>query len=269
MGALSIGDFSRIWVEFSVDFSVCLGRLPLGGLRLVGRTWPCRHGYFSLFENSLLRRRLLHHIDCRLPSWLGSSVTWISELELGFNGDSARNSVRLSLRLQTISLRLRSSFHVALCPVTTLTCSACWLTVVWDALMSSISTSLQWLCFVVTSSVCRLTFINLELIATAMLRPSTFGYPVDFASLIDFHPPPVVSSRLRLALPWLTRVCHPLSSRWIRSQIDRGFSGTRRCFRPLNIAIELVSIDRIRLNSSYASRYRLVVRGRDASEKKV
>ena len=52
----------------------------------------------SLFENSLLRRRHLHQIDCRLPLWLGSSVTWISKLELGLIGDSARNSVRLLLR---------------------------------------------------------------------------------------------------------------------------------------------------------------------------
>ena len=29
--------------------------------------------------------------------------------------------------------------------------------------------------------------LNLDLTATAMLRPSTFGYPIDFASLIDFH----------------------------------------------------------------------------------
>jgi len=30
-------------------------------------------------ENSLLRRRLLHHIDCRLPSWLGSGVIVIED----------------------------------------------------------------------------------------------------------------------------------------------------------------------------------------------
>ena len=31
--------------------------------------------------------------------------------------------------------------------------------------------------------------LKLDLTATAMLRPSTFGYPIDIASLIGFHPP--------------------------------------------------------------------------------
>jgi len=64
---LSIGGFSRILVDFSVRVSV--DWLSVGfdlsvGLDLVDTA-------ISLFENSLLRRRLLHQIDCRLPSWLG------------------------------------------------------------------------------------------------------------------------------------------------------------------------------------------------------
>jgi hypothetical protein len=79
----------------------------------------------SLIENMLFRRRLLHHIDCRLPSWLGSSVTSISELMLGLIGDLIRNLVRLSLHLQIIFLWLQSSFCVTRCPVSILTGSAC------------------------------------------------------------------------------------------------------------------------------------------------
>jgi len=56
-----------------------------------------RHGYLPLFENSLLRRRLLHHIGCQLPSWLGSSVIVIRDCNRNLF-DLTRNSVRLSLR---------------------------------------------------------------------------------------------------------------------------------------------------------------------------
>jgi hypothetical protein len=88
MGALPIGGFSRILVDFPVDFSV-----------IVSEDWLWVGFDFSIgldradtaishLENSLLRPRLHQHIDCWLPSLLGSIVTWISEFELGFIGDS-------------------------------------------------------------------------------------------------------------------------------------------------------------------------------------
>lgn len=41
----------------------------------------------SLVENPFLHERLHHDIYCRLPLWVGSSVSWISELQLGLIGD--------------------------------------------------------------------------------------------------------------------------------------------------------------------------------------
>jgi len=52
--------------------------------------------------------------------------------------------------------------------------------------------------------------LNLDLTATAMLRPSTFGYPIDFASGIDFHP------SLRCTCMY---TCHPSYARWWSSPI--------------------------------------------------
>ena len=90
-----------------------------------------------------------HQIVCRWPSWLSSGVIMIrvSNCDLCY---STHNSARLSGCLQTIPLQHRWFFCVALSPVTTLTFSACWFTVVWDVPMSSISisTSLQRLFFV-------------------------------------------------------------------------------------------------------------------------
>jgi hypothetical protein len=70
MVVLSSGDFSRTLVDFSVDFMV--GFDLSVGLDRVDTA-------ISLFENSLLYRRLHHHMDSRLPSWLGSSVIVIRD----------------------------------------------------------------------------------------------------------------------------------------------------------------------------------------------
>ena len=82
MVALSIAGLSRIFVDladlpvdFLVDFSVRIWVDCLTvGFWLVGRTCLVQHGYLPLFENLLLHLQLLHLIDCRLPSQLGSSV---------------------------------------------------------------------------------------------------------------------------------------------------------------------------------------------------
>jgi hypothetical protein len=66
-----------------------------------------------------------------------------------------------------MSVRLRSSFRVVLGPVTTLTL----------------------LCLLTYCRMRRPNVLNLDLTATAMLHPSTFGYPIDVASLIDYNPP--------------------------------------------------------------------------------
>jgi len=54
----------------------------------VGRIWLCRGGYLPRLKTCCSVDVFFTISNCRLPLWLGSSVTSISEVELWFNGDS-------------------------------------------------------------------------------------------------------------------------------------------------------------------------------------